>query len=156
MRARVRQKPHLLVAFAWVFYMAIFSGGRWIRGQLANTGPEFWIGRHAVGDESRDQLGKKEVPGFTFFSFEGEDDGEDVKAEFKARLLQAETLLSEQERQEVVEMAVELFRRSIELVGELDRMFLQEKVMAAGMSLLPSVVGLFMLLGVLIAWFTRH
>jgi hypothetical protein len=27
MRVLVRQKPHVLVAFAWVFYMAVFSGG---------------------------------------------------------------------------------------------------------------------------------
>lgn len=27
MRALMRQKPHVLVAFAWVFYMAVFSGG---------------------------------------------------------------------------------------------------------------------------------
>lgn len=27
MRLLIRQKPHVLVAFAWVFYMAVFSGG---------------------------------------------------------------------------------------------------------------------------------
>lgn len=26
-RSLIRQKPHVLVAFAWVFYMAVFSGG---------------------------------------------------------------------------------------------------------------------------------
>jgi heme oxygenase len=153
MRALVRQKPHLLVGFAWVFYMAIFSGGRWIRQQLANTVPEFWTGRD--GGDGHDQLSTK-FPGFTFFSFDGEADGEDVKAAFKARLLEAETLLSEQERKEVVEMSVELFRRSIQLVGEIDRMFVREKAVAVGKSMLPSVAGLILLLGVLIAWFTRR
>lgn len=27
MRSLIRRKPHVLVAFAWVFYMAVFSGG---------------------------------------------------------------------------------------------------------------------------------
>jgi hypothetical protein len=158
MRARVRGKPHLLVGFAWVFYMAIFSGGRWIRQRLADTGPEFWIGPDGGGGGDgyhRDGL-SREFPGFTFFSFDGEADGEDVKAAFKARLLEAETLLSGQERREVVEMSVELFRRSIQLVGEIDRMFVREKVVAAGRSMLPSVAGLILLLGALIAWFTRR
>lgn len=28
MRQLIREKPHVLVAFAWVFYMAVFSGGK--------------------------------------------------------------------------------------------------------------------------------
>jgi heme oxygenase len=36
-------KPHVLVAYAWVFYMALFSGGRYIRGLLQSAGTDFWL-----------------------------------------------------------------------------------------------------------------
>jgi heme oxygenase len=172
MRAQVRRKPHLFIAFAWVFYMAIFSGGRWIRARFASVGPEFWlegraslspspspssIARHDGASAERTTAKATEsLPGFTFFSFDGEQDGEDVKAEFKARLLEAETLLSSEERREVVEMARELFQRNILLVGELDRMFLREKAVKAARAMAPSALGLFLLLGVLLAWFARR
>jgi hypothetical protein len=150
--------------------MAIFSGGRWIRARFASVGPEFWLEGRASPSPSpssssiaRDDGGStktttttESLPGFTFFSFDGEQDGEDVKAEFKARLLEAETLLSEEERREVVEMARELFQRNILLVGELDRMFLREKAVKAARAMAPSALGLFLLLGVLLAWFARR
>lgn len=37
----IREKPHLLIAYGWVLYMAIFIGGRWIRQQLSTAGFEF-------------------------------------------------------------------------------------------------------------------
>lgn len=101
-------------------------------------------------------------PGFTFLSFDDDDDdggkvdGEAIKATFKARLLEAETLLSQEERQEVVEMARELFERSILLVGEIDQMVLREKVVKAARAMLPSFMGLIVLFGVLVAWIARR
>lgn len=41
-RENVSADPYLLIAYAWTFYMAIFSGGRWIRSQLCNAGDDFW------------------------------------------------------------------------------------------------------------------
>lgn len=35
-------KPHILLAYIWVFYMALFSGGRYIRATLQDAGVEFW------------------------------------------------------------------------------------------------------------------
>jgi len=81
-------------------YMAIFSGGRWIRQQLADAGPDFEL---------------------AFLSFDGDEDGEDLKRDFKAGLARAEEMLSPQERQEVVEEAQALFGRCIALVAVLDR-----------------------------------
>jgi len=92
--------PHLLLAYAWVMYMAIFSGGRWIRQQLADAGSDFEL---------------------AFLSFEGDEDGEDIKKGFKIRLARAEMLLTPQERDEVVEEAQRLFEHCIALVHDLDR-----------------------------------
>ncbi|KAK1821791.1 hypothetical protein LTR12_003840 [Friedmanniomyces endolithicus] len=97
---RLSGRPHTLIAYAWVMYMAIFSGGRWIRQLLADAGPEFEL---------------------SFLSFDGDEDGEDLKRGFKAGLARAEVLLSPQERQEAVEEAQALFDRCIALVAVLDR-----------------------------------
>lgn len=124
MREAVTSKPHLLVAYAWVMYMAVFSGGRWIRGQLVGAGEAFW---RVVGDGDEEEgegegEGKRgfEQAGLSFWHFVGEEDGEDIKREFKRRLASAETVLTAKERSEVVEEAVEIFRRSLLLVEELD------------------------------------
>ncbi|KAL1649150.1 hypothetical protein SLS58_001723 [Diplodia intermedia] len=114
-------RPHVLVAYAWVMYMAVFAGGRWIRGQLAGGGGrEFWEG----GDDGArgidfDTLGDR---GLAFFSFDGGCDGEDVKAAFKARLAEAEALFDEAQRADVVEEAGRIFEWSIALVEELDEL----------------------------------
>ena len=69
-------KPHILVAYTWVMYMAIFSGGRWIRSQLAGAQPEFWTSHTNAGPALAEKtpLG---MPGFSFLSFDGDEDGED-------------------------------------------------------------------------------
>ncbi|KAH7042081.1 hypothetical protein B0J12DRAFT_702482 [Macrophomina phaseolina] len=124
-RRAVRARPHVLVAYAWVMYMAIFAGGRWIRAQLASAGPEFWEGENennkgkGVRGVSFEEIGKR---GLSFFAFDGDMDGEDVKSAFKARLEEAEALLTEQQRREVVEEARAIFEWSIALVEELDEL----------------------------------
>ncbi|KAL1619823.1 hypothetical protein SLS54_006421 [Diplodia seriata] len=119
--AHIRQAtsaaPHVLVAYAWVMYMAVFAGGRWIRGQLRGAGREFWVG--GARGIAFDTLGER---GLAFFSFDGDADGEDVKAAFKARLAEAEALLDEGQRRDVVEEAQRIFEWSIALVEELDEL----------------------------------
>jgi len=116
-------KPHVLVAYTWVMYMAIFSGGRWIRQQLAGAGPEFWSGgvtntEATGGDEKTAKAG---TPGFSFLSFPASSqDGEDIKAEYKTRLAEAERMLTPAEREDVIEAAKTLFEQCIELVLFLD------------------------------------
>ncbi|KAF2203269.1 heme oxygenase-like protein [Delitschia confertaspora ATCC 74209] len=116
-RRVVAQKPHVLVAYAWCYYMAIFSGGRWIRGELLRAGEEFWGG-------GADKDGEKVVPleekGLALWHFDGDDDGEDIKAEFKRRLEAAETLFTPEERQDAIDEARNIFKYSVELVQELD------------------------------------
>lgn len=111
-------KPHTLVAYSFIMYMAIFSGGRWIRQQLREAGPAFWH----VPNSAKSDFGasSQHVPGFSLFYFEGERDGEDIKADFKARLELAEALLTEQERNDITEEAQNIFNMCIDLVDRLD------------------------------------
>ena len=112
-------KPHTLVAYTWVMNMAIFSGGRWIRAQLASAQPEFWTAHTNAGPALAEKtpLG---MPGFSFLSFDGEEDGEDIKVEYKKRLAEGEDLLSVEEREDITEASKELFERCIEIVKKLD------------------------------------
>jgi heme oxygenase len=112
-------KPHVLVAYTWVMYMAIFSGGRWIRSQLASAEPEFWTSHTNAGPALAEKtpLG---MPGFSFLSFDGEEDGEDIKVEYKKQLAEGESLLTVQERKDIMEASQELFERCIAIVKKLD------------------------------------
>lgn len=114
-RSTVGTTPHVLIAYQWVMYMAIFSGGRWIRQRLRDAGPEFW--NRSLGDQSQtceDRLG------FSVFEFDGTNDGEDIKSDFKTRLSAVERLFTERERSEVVEESKRLFQACIDTVHDLD------------------------------------
>jgi heme oxygenase len=108
-RPAILDKPHVIIAYAWVMYMALFSGGRWIRMVLKEPGPEFWGHR----DEGS-------TDGFSFLTFLGEHDGEDIKARFKEQLGVVEGLLSQKQKEEVVEEAKVIFKASLDMVRELD------------------------------------
>lgn len=134
-RSLAAAKPHTLVAYTWVMYMAIFSGGRWIREQLASAKPEFWTAHTNAGPAMAEKtpLG---MPGFSFLSFDGEEDGEDLKTEYKRRLAEGEDLLNVQERQDIVEASQELFEICISIVKKLDleirRQEIASRLMSAG------------------------
>jgi heme oxygenase len=50
-RQSVHARPHVLLAYAWVFYMALFSGGRVLRGLLEGVAEDgFWDGFDVNGD----------------------------------------------------------------------------------------------------------
>jgi heme oxygenase len=112
-------KPHTLVAYTWVMYMAIFSGGRWIRSQLASAEPEFWTAHTNAGPALAEKT-PLAMPGFSFLSFDGEQDGEDIKVEYKKRLAEGEHLLSAEEREDITAASQELFERCIQIVKKLD------------------------------------
>jgi len=149
-----RARPWVLVAYSWVFYMAIFSGGRWIRAQLRDADEEFWrAGSEEVegedekgeledeeeaaasdeeGEEEEDEDGDDEdaderraaaryrrLP-LSFLDFPGNEDGEDIKREFKQRLLCADELLTADQREDVIAEAREIFDSCIAIVKELD------------------------------------
>lgn len=108
-RRSVAKNPHVLVAYAWVLYMALFSGGRFILATLESAGPEFWGG------------GDGEPAPLSFFRFPGADNGEEeVKGAFKARLAELEGGLSERETEQVVQEARCVFEGLVLVVGEVD------------------------------------
>ncbi|KAI7687800.1 hypothetical protein KC322_g12277 [Hortaea werneckii] len=155
-REQVTERPWLLVAYAWVMYMAIFSGGRWIRQQLAQAGPGFWTGstEYDSHEEKSSEIKKLEIPGFTFLSFDSEQDGEEMKAEFKSRLAETEVLLTDEERQEVIAAAQGLFDDCIGLVHELDMVVAKKKIASI---VLPAVVLMLLLaLMSLLYWADKH
>lgn len=127
-QASLTAKPHVLIAYTWIFYMALFSGGRWIRAQLQAAGDDFWCwSDHPVpngqSDMNRDNV--QETPqlaerrGFSFLCFPGLEDGEDIKREFRARLAEIEPRLTDDERAEIVTESIRIFEHCISLVEEL-------------------------------------
>jgi heme oxygenase len=118
-RKAVNEKPWTLVSYAWCFYMAVFSGGRWIRAGLLRAGPDFWeAGRE---DETASALPLQES-GLSFWHFPGQFDGEDIKLEFKTHLAAAEALFTPDQRVDIIEEAKNIFGLCAILVEELDDM----------------------------------
>ncbi|KAK7954985.1 hypothetical protein PG996_015791 [Apiospora saccharicola] len=111
-RQSVRARPHVLLAYAWVLYMALFSGGRFIRASLAQVEPSFW---------NANCLSLNPDLPLRFFTFDSPQDGDEIKASFKERFTQSSgSLLTEGEKADVVEEAKKIFEFMIEVVGELD------------------------------------
>jgi len=113
----IKQRPHVLLAYSWVMYMATFSGGRWIRQQLGDAGADFW----RIPPTLQSQLRKeKTTPGVSFLCFDGDRDGEDIKIDFKTRLAKADEMLTPEEKEEVIAEAKTIFTNCIGLVEALD------------------------------------
>ncbi|KAF2822004.1 heme oxygenase-like protein [Ophiobolus disseminans] len=118
-RNAVHERPWTLVSYAWCFYMAVFSGGRWIRAGLLRAGPEFWQTGEGDGKTNIANLAER---GLSLWHFPGQFDGEDIKLEFKAHLAAAETLFTPDERVDIIEEAKNIFQLCASLVEELDCM----------------------------------
>ncbi|KAI0112689.1 heme oxygenase-like protein [Hypoxylon sp. NC0597] len=106
-------RPHVLLAYAWVLYMAIFSGGRFIRASLERVDPasSFWTPLEPEEEEEEGSEPELRIPGgfpsssgagrrrrgegqavkkqqpLDFFRFDTPSDGEDLKITFKERVL---------------------------------------------------------------------
>ncbi|KAL8714050.1 MAG: hypothetical protein Q9225_006653 [Loekoesia sp. 1 TL-2023] len=109
-QSSLSQKPHLLLAYTWIFYMALFSGGRYIRSKLRAglatsiaSLPSAQLDGHA---------------GLSFWEFPGELDGEDLKLEYKSRVAALSAELTEEERRDIVAEGVQIMIFLIDLVKE--------------------------------------
>jgi len=87
---------------------------------LREAGPEFWGHARSEQQERTNQGDAGLEAGYSFLMFDGDQDGEDVKAAFKAQLAKVEAVMSEEQREEVVQEARYIFQACIELVEELD------------------------------------
>lgn len=97
--------------------MALFNGGRWIRDQLVNAGPEFWF-RESHNERADSTI---EATFLSFWSFDGDEDGEDIKRAFRAGFVEASRKhLTEAEREDVIHEAKALFQHCINIVSEVD------------------------------------
>jgi heme oxygenase len=154
-RTALNERPHALIAYAWVMYMAIFSGGRWIREQLAKAGPCFWL--DASQAEKFDIANRLSMPGFIFLSFSGDRDGEDIKADFQSRLEEADTLLTDKERDEVVDAAKGIFDDCLQLIHDIDKrvQVAQEEPNLQPLLLIAAALALMALLLMVFNWFGK-
>jgi len=123
--AALSARPHVLLAYAWAMYLALFNGGRWIRRQLVSAGSDFWEG---------------DTFPLSFWDF-GDGSGEDaehegLKLRFKDSLLAASALLTEAEKEDVIDEAKRLFDMCSEMV-----LFLDEAVADRGCSKLDLPLG---------------
>lgn len=105
----VAARPHILLAYAWVFYMALFSGGRFIHATLAHVPAAAW--------GTKPQKGRLPL---AFFTFATPQDGDEIKVSFKHRFAEASHGLQPQEESDVVEEARRIFEFMIDIVAELD------------------------------------
>jgi heme oxygenase len=118
-RKAVHERPWTLVSYAWCFYMAVFSGGRWIRAGLMRAGSDFW---HENQTDEKNFASDLATRGLSFWHFPGQFDGEDIKVEFKEHLAAAETLFTPDQRVDIIEEAKNIFQLCANLIEELDDM----------------------------------
>jgi len=67
-----------------------------------------------------DGMAARMVPGMQFFHFPGSEDGEDIKRRFKARYAEAESHLTESEKDDIVSEAQHIFSFMLGLISDLD------------------------------------
>ena len=152
----ITTNPHVLLGYAWVLYMALFSGGRFIRASLESLGDNFWKAspmpvrpNMTECSPSRSQAQIAVAPIYSdeshldsaylgarplapanhhsshrlpldFFHFPTLRDGEDLKQEFKKRLLESENQLTAAEKDDIVREAGSIFDNMALLVEQLD------------------------------------
>ncbi|KAF3393840.1 hypothetical protein F1880_004962 [Penicillium rolfsii] len=112
LRYRVRDRPHILVAYVWIIYSALLYGGRDIRSLLLKAGPDFW------GLSVAEMTSHQRLP--CPLSFWHIDDDAEVKAKFRVRMTDAERLLSAREQDDVLDEAIRIFQTLEELTRSLD------------------------------------
>jgi hypothetical protein len=132
-RRSISRHPHVLLSYAWVLYMALFSGGRFIRATLENAGranPHLWGHAKPSSSSQLTEPGssfqrKSSTTASThgplqFFHFPTPQDGEDLKVEFKSRLAEQGKLLTQEEVEDIVKEALCIFENLILVIGQLD------------------------------------
>ncbi|OKL58195.1 hypothetical protein UA08_06653 [Talaromyces atroroseus] len=116
----IRAKPHTLLAYSWVMYLALFNGGRWIRQQLLDAGAQFWY-KDLSEVEKQESAGASLAQSFlSFWHFDGDQDGEDFKLAYRAGYIEASKRLTKEECEDVICEAKTLFQHCLDMVSEID------------------------------------
>lgn len=108
----IETRPHLLIAYTWIFYLALFAGGRYLRKELRESG--------IFPATSSSDDAEEENPGLTFWHFDSSANEEELKNEFKARVQGIEGSLTEDERRDVVQEAGRVMGFLGDVVGEVE------------------------------------
>lgn len=112
------QKPHVIIAYAWVLYMALFNGGRWIMSQLTSARDTSWtLSTLKTTSSTADHTPEQAL---SFWHFPGPHDGEDIKDRFKSQLHDLENQLTLEEKEDIIAEAKVIFENCALLVEELD------------------------------------
>lgn len=152
----VRAKPHVLIAYSYNLFMALFAGGRFIRATLEKAGEKFWNAasepcESTFGSDSSSSLEQMEenhhnkgLMPLRFWDFDSENDGEDLKQEYKGKLLQWESELTAEEREDILQESVFILESIGLLVGQLDTVCsdVQDEKPAVQITMRPSLAGL--------------
>ncbi|KAL7790907.1 hypothetical protein V8C37DRAFT_170163 [Trichoderma ceciliae] len=135
----VSAKPHVLIAYSYNLFMALFAGGRFIRASFENVSPEFWETVPApikptlqpcesssvakspeqVAEVDLHSHAQQSMP-LAFWRFDSPNDGEGLKQEFKEKLLRWGGELTAEERDDVIQESVIILESIGLLVGQLD------------------------------------
>ncbi|ODV91794.1 hypothetical protein CANCADRAFT_23332 [Tortispora caseinolytica NRRL Y-17796] len=108
-----KEKPHVLLAYAHVLYMALFAGGRIIRATLERSG----LFPKEPGVSKADVARR----GTNMFIFDVEDPMA-FRAQWKRTYeLETRNALTEQEKQDIIDESSEIFLRSHKMLAELVR-----------------------------------
>ncbi|TGZ82860.1 heme oxygenase-like protein [Ascodesmis nigricans] len=109
----IREKPHVVLAYAHSYYMALFAGGKVLRKLLVNKKGFFPVHLPA-GDEEE---ARRFSTGLFVFPA---DDPEEIRNKFKAGMVIAEEGLSEEEKTDIINEARAIFKWNEKLIHELD------------------------------------
>jgi hypothetical protein len=101
-------------------YSATIPHDSLLRRTLNVNGSQSRSGGCSRDAHSSDSAAQIPVPGLSFFHFAGDHDGEDIKVEFKKRVSEADVILTESEKQDIILEAQHIFRFMVELVDDLD------------------------------------
>ena len=105
----IPDNPHLLIAHIYIWYLAVLSGGRYLRIPLANAGAEFW-----------NHKSPKDDIGFSFLRAEP-----NLKVQLKRQLSDWDDQLTEEQRVEVLEETERIYDMTVELVASINKLVLE-------------------------------
>ncbi|PUU76540.1 hypothetical protein B9Z19DRAFT_1102297 [Tuber borchii] len=112
----ISQKPHLVIAYAHNYYMALFAGGKILKYQISLARGFFPPRRNMAEEECK-------AAGTNLFSFEVPKGEEGLlRSGFKDALLDIQSTLTEEERTEIIEESKAIFKNNEMLILELDRL----------------------------------
>ena len=114
---------HLMFAYSHMFYLAVFSGGRYIHSRLKHAGLSnpnlFFPSFSCFGDAPETSLSIDEA--LSFWTFEDTDplDGEHIKNLFKSQFRRGELSLSEMQKDQIVSESKWIMDSLLHIVDEI-------------------------------------